>query len=77
MGLFKLINDEVQKRFDGQQETYQNEKKNRPYIILFGSLLFFLGQVGFLPPSMAFLSVPRGPNSKGHFSDRSKAGKVG
>ena len=39
LGLFKLINDGVQKRFDGEQETYQNDKKNRPYIILFGNLL--------------------------------------
>ena len=29
----------IQKRFDGEQETYENDKKNRPYIILFGNLL--------------------------------------
>ena len=33
------LDDGVQKRFDGEQETYQDDKKNRPYIILFGNSL--------------------------------------
>ena len=68
MGLFKLINDEVQKRFDGEQETYQDDKKNRPYIILFGNLLslsclsrFLASKYGVFVPSGQIQS----PESKG------------
>ena len=39
------LDDGVQKRLDGEQETYQDDKKDGPYIIL----------LGFFPPSTAFL----------------------
>ena len=68
MGLFKLINDGVQKRFDEEQETYQDDKKNRPYIILFGNLLSLSCSSRFLA-SKHGVFVPSGqiqnPESKG------------
>ena len=68
MGLFKLMNDGVQKRFDGEQETYQNDKKNIPYIILFGNLLSPSCSSRFLA-SKHGVFVPSGqiqnPESKG------------
>ena len=58
----------IQKRFDGEQETYQNDKKNRPYIILFGNLLSLSCSSRFLA-SKHGVFVPSGqiqnPESKG------------
>ena len=55
MGLFKLINDGVKKRFDGEQETYQDDKKTDLILFYLEIYFLFLVQVGFLPPSTAFL----------------------
>ena len=54
------LDDGVQKRFNGEQETYQDDKKNGPYII----------SLGFFPPSTAFLcQAAKFKALKGHFSD--------
>ena len=54
------LDDGVQKRFNGEQETYQDDKKNGPYIIL----------LGFFPPSTVFLcQAAKFKPWKCHFSD--------